>query len=136
MRRTTTPRRAAHGAHGRRGFSLVEVIIAIGFLATVALGFATFSQRMARASSVATQRSTASDLAVERLETVRGATTYASVDGYASTEATVSGYTAYKRRTYVQSTATATANHKTVTVVVTHIALQDSVVKTTVIAAF
>lgn len=120
----------------RRGFSLAEVLVAIVMLGGVALAFATFAQRMARGSSLATRRSTASDLAVERLESVKGARDYAAVDAFAVREASVTGFAGFTRDTYVRRTVGPTADHKIVTVVVGIPALRDSVVKTTIVAAF
>jgi Tfp pilus assembly protein FimT len=120
----------------RRGFSLAVLVVTVALLGGVLLGFATFAQRMARGSSLATRRSTASDLAVERLEAVRAATDYAAVDAFAVRENAVTGYPGLVRQTYVRRTLSGTADHKTVTVVVTATALNDSVVKTTVIPAF
>jgi len=128
-RKCLTPR-------GRRGFSLVEVIMAIVLLSGVLLGFAVFTQRMAHGNATATTRSTESDLAVDRLETVRAATDYASIDAFGVAEPTIAGFAGYTRSTYVLRTVTTAADHKTVTVVVAKPSIHDSVVKTTVIAAF
>ena len=124
------------GARARRGFTLVELIVAIALIGGVLLTFAAFSQRLAHGNALAGRRSTASDLAVERLETVRALTDYASVDAAAVTENAIVGFPGFVRQTYVRRTAGATADHKTVTVVVRIPALRDSVTKTSVIAAF
>ena len=120
----------------RRGFSLAEVVVAVALLSGVVLGFANFMQRFARSTTQASQRTTESDLAVERLEVVRAATDYAGIDAYAVREATITGYPGFVRQTYVRRTSTTTADHRTVTVVVSNAALGDSVMKTTVITAF
>jgi prepilin-type N-terminal cleavage/methylation domain-containing protein len=120
----------------RRGFTLVEVVVAVALLGGVLLSFAAFAQRMARGNSLATQRSTASDLAVERLEAVRSATDYAAIDAYAVSEPTLAGYPNIARQTYVRRTQGTASDHKTVTVVVRLTALRDSIVKTTIIPAF
>lgn len=120
----------------RRGFSLIEVIMAIVLLSGVLLGFAAFSQRMAHGNSLATTRSTESDLAVDRLETVRAATDYPSIDAFGVLETSIAGFPGYTRRTYVTRTVNSAADHKTITVVVSRPTIRDSVVKTTVIAAF
>jgi prepilin-type N-terminal cleavage/methylation domain-containing protein len=122
--------------HARRGFTLVEVIVSIALLAGVMLGFATFTQRMAHGSSVASQRSSESDLAVDRLETIKALTDYSAIDAYAVTEPSITGYPGLSRQTYVRRTQSTAADHKTVTVVVRQTTLGDSVVKSTVISAF
>jgi hypothetical protein len=108
----------------------------VALLGGVLLSFATFTQRMTRGNSLATQRTTASDLAVERLETVRSSTDYAAIDAFAIKETSIPGFTGFVRQTYVRRTQSSAADHKTVTVVVNITTLRDSIVKTTVIPAF
>ena len=120
----------------RRGASLAEVLVAITLLGGTLLSFATFTQKFTHNTAAAAMRSTASDLAVERIEAVRQATTYAAIDGFVATEPSISGFPGYVRRTYVRRTQSTTVDHKTVTVVVASRALGDSVVKTSIVAAF
>jgi prepilin-type N-terminal cleavage/methylation domain-containing protein len=130
-RRTTRPRRP------RRGFTLVELIVAVALMGGVLLSFAAFAQRMGHANGVSGQRTAMSDLVVERLEKVKSLGDYATLDTTAVTESNLgTGYAGYVRQTYVRRTLTTSADHKTVTVVVRIPALKDSVVKTTVIPAF
>ena len=89
----------------RRGFSLLELLVAVAMMGGVLLAFLTFTQKMGRAGGLATQRTTASDLAVERLETVKAATDYAAIDAMATTESNLgTGYSAFTRQTYVRRT--------------------------------
>lgn len=124
-------------AHRRAGFTLVEVIFAITMLGGVLLGFAVFTRNFVRASNAAALRAAASDLAVERIEKAKAATSYAALDTLAVNENSVlSGGTGYARRTVVRQTRTAQVDYKTITVSVTHPALRTAVSKTTAIAAF
>lgn len=123
-------------AAARPGFTLAEVIIAVALLSGVILTFGAFMQRFARSTTQNSQRSTESDLAVERIEAVKTSATYAGIDAFGVREATISGYPGYVRQTYVVRTSSTVADHRTVTVVVRNSALGDSVVKTTVITAF
>ena len=120
----------------RRGFTLVELLVAVALMGGVLLGFAAFAQRMGHATGLASQRTAESDLAVERLEAVRALTDYAAIDAMALVESPPAVPTGYQRQTYVRRTQNAAADHKTITVVVRMPALKDSVVKTTVIPAF
>ena len=120
----------------RRGFTLVELLVAIALMGGILLTFAAFTQRMGHANGLASQRTNESDLAVERLEAVRALTDYTAIDAMAVTESPPTVPTGYQRQTYVRRTQNSAADHKTITVVVRISALKDSVVKTTVIPAF
>ncbi len=139
-RQLLAPRRRVPPGHRRPGFTLVEVVVSIALLGGVLLAFAGFTRNFVRASNGVALRAAASDLAVERLEAAKAATSYAAIDALAGTEATVPnttpGYSGYARRTVVTQTRTAQVDYKTITVTVTHPALAASVNKTTAIAAF
>ncbi len=121
---------------GRAGFTLVEVIFAIAMIGAVLLGFAVFTRNFVRASNSAALRASASDLAVQRVESAKSATSYAAIDALAGTEPTIANAPHFTRRTVVLHTSTSTVDYKTVTVTVTNSALATSVSKTTAIAAF
>ncbi|HEY0777881.1 MAG TPA: prepilin-type N-terminal cleavage/methylation domain-containing protein [Gemmatirosa sp.] len=136
MTRLPRSRRGARRAP-RAGFTLVEVVFAIAMLGGVLLGFAAFTRNFVRATNGASLRATASDLAVERVEAAKAATSYAAIDALAGTETTMADAPpGFARRTIILQTKTAAVDYKTVTVVVTHPALATSVSKTTAIAAF
>lgn len=123
----------------RRGMTLVEVLIALTILSGALLALATFSGRFTRANTDARLRTTAEQLATERLEAVRWSGTYVAVDSFVRTENPVVGYAGYRRQTWVARTGGAlgdTLDYKTVTVSVTAPALRAPVRKTTVIAVF
>jgi prepilin-type N-terminal cleavage/methylation domain-containing protein len=121
----------------RRGFTLVELLVAVALMGGVLLSFVAFAQRMGHAGGLSTQRTSASDFVVERLEKIKSAADYAGIDSMAVTETNLgAGFTGWARQTYVRRTLSTSADHKTVTVVVRITPLKDSVVKTTVIPAF
>jgi prepilin-type N-terminal cleavage/methylation domain-containing protein len=129
--------RSTRRVRARRGFTLVELVVAVALMGGVLLSFLTFAQRLGHASGVSTQRTSASDFVVERLEKIKSSTDYAAIDGMAVTETDLgAGYAGWVRQTYVRRTLSTSADHKTVTVVVRVAPLKDSVVKTTVIPAF
>jgi prepilin-type N-terminal cleavage/methylation domain-containing protein len=134
------PHQTALGPRPRRGLTLVEVIVALGILGTVLLGLGLFSARFSRATSASRLRITAAQMASERLEQVKSAKTYASIESvYVKTEGTVTGYPGFARKTSVTRTGGGVADtidYKTVTVSVTNPQMAGSIRKTTVIAPF
>jgi prepilin-type N-terminal cleavage/methylation domain-containing protein len=126
----------------RRGFTLVEVVVSLVILSAVFLGLALFVSRMAHASTYSRLEDTAEDLVADRLETVKSATNYASIDSlFTSTEATIPGAdnAGFSRQTIVEhigGQATDSVDYKLVTVIVSNPALPAPVRKTTAIASF
>lgn len=126
----------------RAGFSLVEVIVALGLLTVVLLGLALFVSNMAHTTTDSRLLGTASELAANRLETIKASTNYASIDSFAVTETSIPGpaaYAGFKRQTYVQhvgGAVTDSVDYRTVTVVVSNPEMPGTVKKTTAIAAF
>jgi prepilin-type N-terminal cleavage/methylation domain-containing protein len=124
----------------RRGLTLVEVIVALGILGTVLLALGLFSARFSQANSASNMRILAAQMASARLETVKGAKSYASIESlYVKTESGITGYPRYIRQTSVKRTGGGVADtidYKTVTVMVTNPQMKGSVRKTTVIAPF
>jgi Tfp pilus assembly protein PilV len=140
MRRTDSCARPSVGS--RAGFSLVEVVVALGMLTVVLLGLALFVSNMAHTTSDSRLLGTASELAANRLETIKSSTNYASIDTFAVTETAIPGsptYAGFTRRTYVEhigGAVTDSVDYRIVTVVVSDPAMSDTVKKTTAIAAF
>lgn len=134
-RRTETP-----ALRPRVGLTLVEVIVALAILGGVLLALGMFSVRLSQATSSARVRVTASQLAAERLEAVKGAPRYSAIESlYVATEAVITGYPGYTRQTWVNHVGglvTDTTDYKTVTVQVTNAQLAGNVRRTTVIAPF
>lgn len=125
----------------RRGFSLVEVIVALGILTVALLGFAVVAQRFTRSNTTVATRTVASDLATTRIEQIKGSRNYASlVSTYNNQVESWSGnspYSGFTRTTYVARTGpNAQHDYVTVTVVVAGRALNPAVRRTTSIAAF
>ncbi|MEP6494024.1 MAG: prepilin-type N-terminal cleavage/methylation domain-containing protein [bacterium] len=124
----------------RRGLTLVEVIVSLSILGGVILGLGLFSARLAQATSAARMRITAAQLASDRIESAKGAPRYSAVESlFVATEASVSGYPGYARRTWVTRVGglvTDTIDYKILTVQVTNTNMAGNVRKTTVIAPF
>ena len=124
----------------RRGFTIIEVIVAITLLGGVLFGMSAFSLRLAQASTVARIRATAGQLISDRLESVKGAPRYTAIDSmFVATETNASGFIGYTRQTWVTRVGgqpTDTIDYKLITVEVRHAKLTKAMRKTTAIPPF
>jgi len=123
----------------RPGFTLVEVVVASVILTSALLAMAGFTIRYQQTDSTARNFSKAQELSGARLETVRSAVPYASLDTMARTESTIPGYPGYTRVTQVVRSGggmTDTVDFRTVTIRVSTPGNRQSVVKTSIMAAF
>jgi prepilin-type N-terminal cleavage/methylation domain-containing protein len=127
-------------ARARHGMTLIEVMVSLVLLAGVALGMAGFVAGFARSSRGSDARLTASDLAAERIDDVKRAAVYDSIEAvYAKTESTIPGYAGFTRSTAVARVGGATSDsvdYKIVTVTVSGPGLDAPVKKSTGVSAF
>lgn len=143
-RARAAPRVATGGrprAASRRGMGLVEVIVAFTIFAGALVALARYSWVFARSVTQTNSRAVASELAAERLETVKGGTNYETLDSlYAEpTAVTVATHPRYRRQTLfrrVGGRANDLTDYKVVTVVVSSTLLREPVRRTTVIGDF
>jgi type II secretory pathway pseudopilin PulG len=137
--RRARARRAA--ARARRGMSLVEVIVAFSIFGGALVALARYAIQFARTVNVTDVRGVASELAADRLETVRGATRYEALDSlFAETSRTsIPGYPTFKRQTLFRRVGGGdgdNVDYKVVTVIVHSSYLTTPVRRTTVIGDF
>ena len=125
-------------AHTKRrsGMTLIEVMIALVILTGALLGMGKFITSFSHATSDGALSSVASDLVLDRLESIKGSTSYATLDAYAVTELAITGFAGYKRVTQVTRTIDGTQDYKAITVTVSNPSLSLPVKKSTIIAAF
>lgn len=121
--------------------SLVEVLVATVILGGVLVSMATLTARFVRVVTDTGAGSRALQLAADRLEAVKAAPTYASIDSLftESTPVAVPGATRFRRQTLIRRVgglATDREDYRVVTVVVTAPTLRAPVRRTTVIADF
>jgi hypothetical protein len=120
--------------------TLIEVMIALVLLTSVMLGMGVFMAAYGRAVGTGSARASARELVAERLEYVKGATNYSTIETvYGGMEAGVPGYPGFTRRTLVMRVGGQPGDrfdHKVVTVVVNGPGLEQPVKKTSVIAGF
>lgn len=123
----------------RAGMTLVEIIAALTILCGAMLGLGGFGIRFAHNMTEVRQRSTALDLATDRLEDVKVASTYLAIDGYAGTETAPGGQKDFTRKTivtHVGGGAKDFIDYKVVTVEINAPAITVPVRKTTIIANY
>lgn len=125
----------------RRGFSLVEVIVAMTILTGALLGFAMVAQKFTRSNADVLVRTMGSEIATARIEQIKGARTYGTLvstyNGVTESWSGTNAWSGFSRRTVVTRTGpTTTADYVTVTVVVSGRGLNPTIRRTTSIAAF
>jgi prepilin-type N-terminal cleavage/methylation domain-containing protein len=124
---------------GRKGFTMVEVIVASVILGAALLAMAGFTVRYQQVDAAARMISKAQQAANERLEKVRTAQPYLSLDTMVTTESSVAGFPGYSRVTSVTRVgggATDTLDYKIITVRVTTPGVAHTVSKTSTVGAF
>lgn len=123
----------------RKGFALIEVMVALTILATAVLSTGKYFTQLARGVSDERTRAQALHLVGERFEQVKTAPTYGKIDSlYVGMETAIPGYAGFSRQTQVMrvgGTPSDTVDYKIITVTVTTPAIPKSVTvkKSTVI---
>lgn len=124
----------------RPGFTLIEVMVAMMITAVVTLGLGAFMAQFIRVASTAAVRATANELVADRLEEVKGATRYSTIDSiYVGTETAIPGFAGFERRTLVTRVGGLPPDlydYRTVTVIVSSRHLVKPAKKSTVISSF
>lgn len=132
--------RRTGGRRSRLGMTLIEVMIALVLMTSVMLGMGAFMAKYGRAVGVGSAKASARELVAERLEYVKGATQYSSIEAtYGGLETSIPGYAGFTRRTLVMRVGGNPADrfdHKVITVIVNGPGLDKPVKKTSVISAF
>ena len=123
----------------RRGFTMVEVIVASLILGAALLAMAGFSVKYQQGDSNARIVNRAQQAANERLERVRTSQPYSSLDSMATTESSIAAYPGYERITSVTrkgGSPTDTVDYKIITVKVKTPGVERWVAKTSIVGAF
>ncbi len=125
--------------NGRSGFTMVEVIVASVILGAALLAMAGFTIRYQQVDSGARILNRAQQASNERLEAVRTAQPYASLDTMARTESTVPGYPGYVRVTAITrvgGSVADTVDYKIITVRTLTPGVARWATKTSIVGAF
>lgn len=118
---------------------MVEVIVASAILGAALLAMAGFTVRYQQVDASARTVNRAQQAANERLEAVRSARPYLSLDTMATTESTIPGYPGYYRVTavtHVGGEPADTVDYKIVTIKVKTPGVERWATKTSIIGAF
>ncbi len=121
-----------------RGFTLVEVMVALAILLVVVTGLAGTTASSVHSVAIRDRQAVAIELAGHRLEQVRVTPDYAGLEGsYAGTESSIPGHPGYTRTTQIVRVGGTGLpdDYKKVTVTVTAAGLPAAVVRTTTVAA-
>lgn len=126
-----------------RGMTLIEVILAIVILSGAMLGLANFGRLFQHATSDAASQALASDLATQRIESIKAYTVYstlaATYNGITETYATDPVYHGFTRITAAvrcSGCPNGTNDYITITVSVSGNNMPATIKKTTIIAKF
>ena len=138
-RRAPAPSQAIVNSN-RSGMTLIEVIVSIVILSGALISMGAFMARYANVSGTMQRRIEANELVADRLEEVKGALSYTTIEAnFVKTEATITGHPGLTRQTIVTHTGGAAPSlydYKTVTVIVNGPGLKTPSKKTTVISIF
>jgi Tfp pilus assembly protein PilV len=120
--------------------TLIEVIVAMTLLTATLLSMGAFIARYAKVTGAVAIRSEANELVADRLEVVKGAVRYSTIETlYAASEGSIPNHPGFARKTLVTHTGglpPSLYDYKTVTVIVTTPALKNPAKKSTVISVF
>ncbi len=122
---------------GTRGFTLIEVMIALVLLSVALLGMASVTGSIVRTAVTSDQATTALQLAEDRIEQVRLEPAYGRLDTlYAGTESSLPGFPGFSRQTRVTriSSGTPPAQFTRITVTVQGPGLLRPVTRTVTVA--
>jgi prepilin-type N-terminal cleavage/methylation domain-containing protein len=140
IHRDSLPIRGASTPPAREGMTLIEVIIAITLLSGALLAMGAFVARFATVTGNTSLRGEANELVADRLEEVKGALKYATIEAnYAKAEAAIGSHPGFARQTLITHTGglpPSVYDYKTVTVIVTNPALKAPAKKSTIISVF
>jgi prepilin-type N-terminal cleavage/methylation domain-containing protein len=122
--------------NGERGFTLIEVIIALTILLVVMVGLVTMTGKTTNIAATSDRQEAAVQLASDRLDQVRSNPDYAGLDTtYGGTESSFPTLPGFTRTTLLVRTLSSTQDFKRVTVTVSGPGVNPAVSRTVTVAA-
>jgi prepilin-type N-terminal cleavage/methylation domain-containing protein len=119
-----------------RGFTLIEVVVALTILLVVMVGLVTMTGKTANIAAVSDRQEAAMQLVNDRLDQIRTDPNYVTLDSlYGTTETSFPTLPGFQRVTQIIRTTTGSNDFKRITVTVSGPGLTASVARTVTVAA-
>lgn len=122
----------------RRGFTLIEVIVALVILMAVMVQFVVMTGKATNTATTSQRSEAAIELAMDRIDQIRSDPNFGHLDSagvYVGTESSFPGLPGVQRTTTAVHDSNATTNYKIFTVQVTGPGISTTVSRTTIVAA-
>jgi prepilin-type N-terminal cleavage/methylation domain-containing protein len=120
----------------RRGFTLIEVVLALAILLAVMVGLVSMTGRTTHVAATSDRQEAAIQLATDRIEQVRTDPQYAKLDSvYVATEGGFPTLPGFSRTTQIVRTTSGKNDYKRITVTVSGPGLSAPVERTVTVAA-
>ena len=119
-----------------RGFTLIEVIVALAILLVVMVGLVTMTGKTSNIAAVNDRQEAAMQLVNDRIDQVRADPNYRTLDSvYATTESSFPTLPGYSRTTQIVRTTSGSNDYKRITVTVSGPGLSAAIARTVTMAA-
>lgn len=120
----------------QRGFTLIEVVVALTILLVVMVGLITMTGKTANIAAISDRQEAATQLVNDRLDQIRVDPNYTTLDSiYATTESSFPTLPGFTRVTTIIRTTSSSNDFKRITVSVTGPGLSAAVARTVTVAA-
>lgn len=120
----------------QRGFTLIEVVVALTILLVVMVGLITMTGKTANVAAISDRQEAATQLVNDRLDQIRVDPNYTTLDStYGTTESSFPTLPGFSRVTTIIRTTSSSNDFKRITVSVTGPGLSAAVARTVTVAA-
>lgn len=120
----------------QRGFTLIEVVVALTILLVVMVGLVTMTGKTSNIAAISDRQEAATQLVNDRLDQIRVDPNYTKLDSmYATTETTFPTLPGFQRVTQIIRTTSSSNDYKRITVTVTGPGLAVPIARTVTVAA-
>jgi len=119
-----------------RGFTLIEVVVALTLLLVVMVGLVTMTGKTSNVAALGDRQEAAVQLVNDRIDQVRSDPNYAGLDTtYGTTESSFPTLPGFTRTTLIVRTTTGSNDYKRVTVTVSGPGVNPAISRTVTVAA-